>query len=155
MSQYYQTRDNELPKYLELNLQISALVYRLLWIEKILEYLQNVPFVSEQIIEILHEEGFDFAFTDESMQNDIQAIVNIEKRTQYDITELQTELKELDGNGTGGKCDDENFYQTLYSINEMSHVCYDMEKLTTYEYAILCKRLHNHIEQLNRKEYAG
>lgn len=135
-------------RHLELRNKILFLVL------KTLEMFYSKVLIEE--IKGLDEEFSQFEFSEESYENDIQLIKNIEINNDIEYKELQKQLEELEALEKPKSEDEESknqkapdkeqvFYDIIMSYNEIFSTSYSVDNLNTMEYARMCYRRDRYI----------
>lgn len=152
LSQYYEVcGDNELNEQFRIAIEMKVIDSKR-DVLAVLETLMLETF-NEPMADMLREIFPNIPFTKETVKEDFEKAkrLDVETRVRYD--QLKSTLQSLVGD-TGKKdkelsaaAQEESFYNTLFDINQMEKGAYTKE-ISTYEFALLRKRLVKHIENL-------
>lgn len=164
MSQYYSARQDESKKeYQELVWRMQVLRVRAEIINLLLNSIGMIysPTLIEAI-KNLDEEFSQFTFADDTIDDDLECIRNIEKNNTVEYSSLSEELKLMeislgfrDSDGNAVECasiTEESFYQEVSTYNEVFKTSLSVENMSTMTFAINCKRWREHIERLNSEK---
>ena len=113
---------------------------------------------SPTLIETLR--GFDeafleFQFNEESIEDDLQLVKNMEQANELEYRQIKEELEaqeQVAGTGSNVVNGEEVFYDWVASYNEVFKTSHSVAKLSTMEYANNCKRLDKYISSQEKVE---
>lgn len=98
------------------------------------------------------ELGYPFEFSESSIEQDIQRVINREKPNVVRLKQLKEEYARLQKNNTGHKkIKEESFYETVAAMNEAWKTSYSIQNMSTLEYCIYSKRLDKYIDNSKNK----
>lgn len=102
----------------------------------------------------LREQHPQFTLSADTYKSDIENIILIEKRVNFDYGELKQQFDLLD-QGTAGKATERQFIELLMDINQIEKSSYSLFAklghpgyIDTYTYSIAYERRERHIENL-------
>jgi hypothetical protein len=134
---------------------METLKFRVSWINAIVSSLQ-LRF-TETIANELRDVFPDFQFTEESFDNDIQMLKNMEVSNKILYSELEDSLSLMQKDSEGGdkvtpEIMEQNIYESVSAYNRMFNGSEKVKELNTLEYAIMGRAYEKRIEELHEME---
>ena len=167
LSQYHESRkDEKTREHIDLLWRMQQLKVRAEVINLLLNTLNLLPVKSliDKIKE-LDSEFEQFEFSEESLQDDIQMVKNIEINNSIEYSQLKEQLnafelligiKDKDGKLIEKEeMKEDVFYDYVLSYNEIFKTSHSVDKLSTIEYAKMCYRHDKYIDNINSKNNNG
>lgn len=150
LSLYYEAKgDKHTKKYVELAGEMAAIELRQQMIAVMCERMRIYPTRRGRLN--FAELGYPFAFTPESMEQDLTIITNKEKVHDIRLKQLRAEFKQFQSKNDDGKTNVEgSFYDNVAAMNEAWKTSYSVDKMSTMEYCIYSKRYESYIENLQK-----
>ena len=144
LSQYYKVRgDSQNNEKNELIFRMQELRLRAAIITMLLNSVGMI--YSPTLIQTLRDfdEAFsEFQFTEDTINDDLQLIVNMEKMNEVEYRSLKEELESMEKvSGVTGINPEQVFYDWVASYNEAFKTSLCVENISTFTYANNCKRL--------------
>jgi hypothetical protein len=156
LSEYYRVKgDGNATLYVEIVGEMESIKFRQVYIAFLSYNIRQLH--TQSVAENLKELFPQFDFSKENYLQQLKLIENIEKRTKYRLAELTNQFDDLEkskGNTDAVASKDqiyEGFMQILLDINQIEKTTYTEENISTYKYAILCKRRDAYIENLQKQ----
>ena len=151
LSLYYEAKeDPQAKKYVKVAGEMAAIELREKMIIAACNGLKAHP--SKLRKKSLIELGYAFEYTPESIDTDIERIINKEKVHKVKLQQLKAEYQQMQAsNGKGEKQTETAFYETIATMNELWKTNYSVDKMNTLEYCIYIKRLERYIDNQNKK----
>lgn len=149
LSQYYEVSgDEELQEQFRITIEMKAIEYQ----KSVMAVLEQTMLDSynEDLAAVLREHYPKYTFSKETLEKDFEQAKKLDVKTRMRYDQLKSTLDSLI-NDTGKKAakisQEESFYNTLFDINAVEKGAYTKD-ISTYEFALLRKRLIKHVEYL-------
>lgn len=149
---YIARNDSHVSKYVELMAGMEEIKYHARYMEFLIDSIEKIymPVLADR----LREQHPQFELSADTYRADIENILLIERRANFDYGELKQQFDSLD-QGTGSKATERQFIELLMDINQIEKSSYSLfAKLShpgyidTYTYSIAYERRERHIENL-------
>ena len=143
----------EAEAHIELSAKVERMSTKINIVSNLIEVLKAEP--HESLIAELKEWGYNYQYTPESIENDLQRVANklANDKTKLAIAVKEYEDKQLES-GNNGESTKEMYLNILYAIEEKKKMEFDLETLTAHKFTIMYKNLIDYNEKLKQK-YSG
>lgn len=152
-SQYYTARGDEgMMDYLKKSAKLYLLKARLSRVNLLFSWLEQDGYV-ETICAILRSE-YKLPFSADTYLKDCDTARKKEVRAVLEHDRLEKEVEAQNKKTTqqsSKESQEESFYQMVMNINQVEKGSYSVEHISTYQYAIACKRYDKYIEHMERQ----